>query len=146
MYVPPFRSLPISHPKSWTLVNFFADPFAVKELLAPKEPNTGLPLDRLLLLPLDITTQHQFSFSVYKNKVDPTLDVPSHPSVATDKPPLTHFTSAFLERVHERMLQFGKDSLVLHDPATVWCAIENPPSVALSKGWKARPRVFDVEE
>ncbi|KAF9467300.1 Inosine/uridine-preferring nucleoside hydrolase domain-containing protein [Collybia nuda] len=126
--------------------NFFADPFAVKELLIPEDSNTALPLDRLLLLPLDITNHHQFSFSTYKDKVDPKLDIPSRPSIAADKSPLTHFTSSFLERVRERMLQFGKDSMVLHDPATVWCAIENPPSAPLRNGWKVRPRVFDIEQ
>lgn len=66
--------------------------------------------------------------------------------MAADKAPLTHFTSAFLERAREMMLKYGKDALELHDPTAVWCAIENPPtSVALGKGWKARHRVFDIE-
>lgn len=129
-------------------VNFFADPFAVKELLLPKDPNAGLPLDRLLLLPLDITTPHELPFSVYKDKVDQSLEDSSRPSVATDKAPLTHFTSSFLERAREMMLKYGKDAIELHDPAAVWCAIEHPPSsigLALNEGWKARPRVFDIE-
>ncbi|KAF9467301.1 Inosine/uridine-preferring nucleoside hydrolase domain-containing protein [Collybia nuda] len=126
--------------------NFFADPFAVKDLLLPKDPNLGLPLDRVLLLPLDITTFHELPFSVYKNKIDSSLDLSSRPSVASGKEPLTHFTSAFLERAREMMLKYGKDAMELHDPAAVWCAIENPPSSdTLGRGWRARPRVFDIE-
>jgi hypothetical protein len=111
----------------------------------PKDYNGGIPLDRFLLLPLDITTPHELPFTVYKAKVDPAFDTSSSPSVVSDKSPLTHFTSAFLEKTREVMLQFGKDAIELHDITAVWCAIENPPSDFLSPGWKARPRTFDIE-
>ena len=132
-------------------VNFFADPYAVKELLMPSEPHTGLPLDRFILLPLDITTPHDLPFPFYREKVDPAFNSTTAPSVGTSKPPLTHFTSSFLERTREVMLEFGKDAMELHDIVAVWCAIENPPLVqdadadTLALGWKARRRIFEIE-
>jgi hypothetical protein len=136
------------------LVNFFADPYAVKELLIPSHPDTGIPLDRFILAPLDLTTSHELPFSVYKEKVDLSLESPTAPSVGTSgKPHLTHFTSAFLERTRGIMLGFGKDVMELHDIVAVWCAIENPPVISeqgngmptLQKGWKVLKRVFDIE-
>ena len=69
---------------------------------------------------------------------------------AAGKGPLTHFTSAFLERTREIMLQFGKDAMELHDIVAVWCAIANPPQPEgqmpeLSPGWAATGRAFDIE-
>ncbi|RDB25389.1 Inosine-uridine preferring nucleoside hydrolase [Hypsizygus marmoreus] len=125
--------------------NFFADPYAVKELLISSEHHTGLPLDRFIMLPLDITTPHELPFPSYKAKIDPSFDSSAAPSVADGKLPLTHFTSSFLERTREIMLQFGKDAMELHDIVAVWCAIENPPGLSLSDGWKARSRLFDIE-
>ena len=150
-------------------VNFFADPYAVKELLTPDDPDHGLPLDRFLLLPLDITTPHELSFPLYKAAVDPAFESTASPSKPEKKPPLVHFTSAFFERTREVMLEFGKDAMELHDIAAVWCALANPPvpgsaspSVStaaspgaqgpsatalpvLQDGWKATRRKFAVE-
>ncbi|TFY76348.1 hypothetical protein EWM64_g7659, partial [Hericium alpestre] len=100
--------------------NFFADPYAVQELLHP-EPDgmhQGLPLSRMLLLPLDITTNHELSFPFYQKRVDPSFsrETPSSPE---GKPPLTHFTSAFFRRTREVMLTFGKDAMELHDVAAI---------------------------
>lgn len=46
----------------------------------------------------------------------------------------------------------GVDGLELHDPVTVWCAIQNPPVIdeapggpLLSNGWKVQMRRFQVE-
>lgn len=85
--------------------------------------------------------------------MDPSFESSASPSVSTEKNPVTHFTSAFLERTREVMLEFGKDALELHDIVAVWCAIENPHVGGedidgipkLQKGWAARKRVFDVE-
>lgn len=64
-----------------------------------------------------------------------------------------HFTSAFFERTREVMVSFGKDAIELHDIATVWCALANPPVQVeaegavptLQPGWKASRRQFQVE-
>lgn len=64
-----------------------------------------------------------------------------------------HFTSSFLERTREVMVEFGKDAMELHDIVAVWCAIDNPPVAdevpgappALQHGWKAAQRRFDIE-
>ncbi|KAF8629242.1 hypothetical protein AX17_005821 [Amanita inopinata Kibby_2008] len=126
--------------------NFYADPFAVRELLLPSDNGeTRLPLDRFLLLSLDITTNHELPFPLYKDKVDPWFFSSLRPSVEMDKSPMTHFTSSFLERTREIMVKFGKDAMELHDIVAVWCAIENPPSMQLNNGWQASERKFDVE-
>ncbi|KAJ6558528.1 Inosine/uridine-preferring nucleoside hydrolase domain-containing protein [Mycena vulgaris] len=134
--------------------NFFADPYAVKKLLIEDgdttSPKTLLPLDRFILLPLDITTPHELPFPFYKEKVDPSFETSAIPSDGYNKSPLTHFTSSFLEQARVVMLQFGKDSMELHDIVAVWCALENPPvpdsgADTLASGWKARNRVFDIE-
>ncbi|KAK0195894.1 nucleoside hydrolase [Armillaria mellea] len=126
--------------------NFFADPYAVKELLMPSRPELGLPLDRFFLLPLDITTPHELPFPVYQTRVDPSFSDMKMPSVAGEKTPLTHFTSSFLEHTRTVMLEFGKDAMELHDIVAVWCAIANPPSsTALSPGWSMHKRTFEIE-
>jgi len=125
--------------------NFFADPYAVKDLLLSLNSRSALPLDRFLLLPLDITTPHELPFLIYKQKVDPTFDSTALPSVAGSKTPLVHFTSSFLERTREIMLRFGKDAMELHDIVAVWCALENPPNQGLSTEWRVKTRVFDIE-
>lgn len=123
--------------------NFFADPFAVKELLHSTD---GLPLDRVLILPLDITTPHELPFPVYNRLVDTSFHSPSQPSIASNKSPLVHFTSSFLERTRSIMLQFGKDAMELHDIVAVWCAIEHPPIPTTPDSlWKYAMRHFDVE-
>ncbi|TBU47641.1 nucleoside hydrolase [Dichomitus squalens] len=111
--------------------NVFADPFAVKELLTPDDFEQGLPLNRFLLLPLDITTPHEIRFPYYKEMVDPAFESTAFPSHPEGKPP------------------------ILHDIAAVWCAIENPPVrdedpdpaalPVLQQGWKAMRRKFGVE-
>ncbi|EMD37862.1 hypothetical protein CERSUDRAFT_123694 [Gelatoporia subvermispora B] len=133
--------------------NFFADPFAVQELLTPSHPSAGLPLSRFVLLPLDITTPHELPFPVYTRAVDPTFRSPREPSVPAGKSPIVHFTSSFLERTREIMLEFGKDAMELHDIAAVWCALANPPVVeedeamgpAMAPGWRFVKRRFEVE-
>ncbi|KAN0091228.1 Inosine/uridine-preferring nucleoside hydrolase domain containing protein [Tylopilus felleus] len=133
--------------------NFFADPFAAKDLLCPVAPGTGLPLERVLLATLDVTTRHELPFPFYIQHIDPTFDSTRRPSIGSAKAPLIHFTSAFLERAREMMISFGKDALELHDVVAVWCAIENPPEVVaeenalpgLSPGWAAVKRKFDIE-
>lgn len=114
----------------------------------PCSPNTGLPLDRFVLLPLDITTPHELPFPIYKERVDSAFESASFPSVDSAKSPLTHFTSSFLEKTRQVMLQFGKDAMELHDIVAVWCAIENPPaleSVAMNPNWKGSRRCFEIE-
>jgi len=126
--------------------NFYADPFAVRELLLPSEDGeTRLPLDRFLLLSLDITTDHELSFPLYRQLVDPAFSSSLQPSVQSGKAPLHHFTSSVLERTREIMLQFGKDGMEMHDVVAVWCAIENPPSAPLKNEWIVSERKFDVE-
>ncbi|KAJ7188507.1 nucleoside hydrolase [Mycena filopes] len=133
--------------------NFFADPYAVKQLLVEDvgvENPTLLPLDRFLMLPLDITTIHELPFPYYKAKVDASFETSAVPSDKAKKSPLVHFTSSFLEQARAVMLQFGKDAMELHDIVAVWCAIANPPVPdghvdILAPGWGARSRVFDVE-
>ncbi|KAF8971042.1 Inosine/uridine-preferring nucleoside hydrolase domain-containing protein [Flammula alnicola] len=130
--------------------NFFADPYAVKELLISADLHEGLPRNRFLMLPLDITTPHELPFPVYKKIVDPPFDSPGLPSIAGEKPPITHFTSSFLEKTREIMLLFGKDAMELHDIVAVWCAIENPPfadnkPMTLAARWWGSPRVFEIE-
>jgi len=130
--------------------NFFADPYAVKELLISTPLHQGLPLNRFVLLPLDVTTPHELPFPEYKRDVDSAFHNSSLPSISHNKSPLTHFTSSFLERTREVMLQFGKDALELHDVVAVWCAIENPPllddaPMALAPDWQGYKRIFDIE-
>lgn len=133
-------------------VNFFADPHAVYDVLTPVIPDQGFPHERFILVPLDITTPQELPFPVYKAEVDPEFENTSSPSNPTGKPPLLHFTSAFLESAREVMLSFGKDALELHDPVAVWFAIENPPgkesagqSPVLTRGWGTTRRQFQVE-
>ncbi|ESK91042.1 inosine-uridine preferring nucleoside hydrolase [Moniliophthora roreri MCA 2997] len=125
--------------------NFFADPYAVKEILCTGQRDSIFPLDRFLLLPLDITTPHELPFPVYRDRVDNTFEGGAAPSIAASKQPLVHFTSSFLERTRDVMLKFGKDALELHDIVAVWCAICNPPSMPLAPGWEEATRLFDIE-
>ncbi|KAJ3540288.1 hypothetical protein NM688_g6249 [Phlebia brevispora] len=136
--------------------NFFADPYAVRELLVPESGTPALPLNRFLLVPLDTTTPHELPFPYYASTIDPSFHSTKTPSVPEGKSPVVHFTSAFLEKTREVMLTFGKDAMELHDIVVVWCAIDNPPekdeitnNVAhiptLINGWGAVHRKFDVE-
>ena len=104
------------------------------------------------MLPLDITTPHELPFPEYQKSVDPAFSSAPSSSIVQQrlKSPLTHFTSAFLERTREVMLQFGKDAMELHDIVAVWCAIDNPPfadneTPELATGWYGQSRVFDIE-
>ena len=133
-------------------VNFFADPHAAYDVLNPTIPDQGFPRERFILVPLDVTTPHEIPFSDYKAEVDPEFENTSSPSNPTGKPPLLHFTSAFLERTREVMLSFGKDAMELHDPVAVWFATENPPGKesagqvpVLTDGWGTTRRQFQVE-
>ena len=121
-------------------------------MLTPTIPDQGFPLERFILLPLDVTTPHELPFPVYNAEVDSEFENTSSPSNPAGKPPLAHFTSSFLERTREVMLAFGKDAMELHDPVAVWFAIDNPPgqestgqSPVLSQGWKTTQRQFQVE-
>jgi hypothetical protein len=108
-------------------------------------PTTRLPLARVLLLPLDITSSHLLPFSSYTARVDPAFAI-DRPSVPAAKTPLTHFTSAFLRRTRGVMRAYGKDAMELHDIAAVWAAIAYPPGLEGSaKGWTARRRLFQME-
>ncbi len=135
------------------VVNFYADPYAAKELLIPSTPDAGLPLDRFLLLPLDITSRHDLGFPYYKEKIDPKFSDTRNPSKPEGKDPLIHFTSSFFERTREVMISYGKDAMELHDIVAVWCAIECPPREAipgtgrpqLKAGWGVTKRIFDIE-
>ncbi|KIK68896.1 hypothetical protein GYMLUDRAFT_34898 [Collybiopsis luxurians FD-317 M1] len=128
--------------------NFFADPFAARNLLGPKAPyEFPLPLDRFLLLPLDTTSVHQIPFTVYREQVDPCFE-----SSTSSEKPLTNFTSAFLTHTRRIMNKFGIDAMELHDIVAVWCAINYPSFSNGSSmketavpGWKAVKRLFDIE-
>jgi hypothetical protein len=108
-----------------------------------------------MLMPLDITTAHELPFPFYTQHVDPHFVDTKNPSIPTQKTPLVHFTSAFLERTREVMLSFGKDAMELHDIVAVWFAIQNPPDPSTPNGqsfsynlhadWAAVPRHFQVE-
>lgn len=105
------------------------------------------------MLPLDITTPHELSFRFYKSKVDNKFASTAHPSDGNVKRLIPHFTSSIFEKTREIMLRFGKDTLELHDPVAIWCAIENPPceeevkgqGPTLQQGWKSVRRQFQVE-
>lgn len=132
--------------------NVYADPYAAKELLVPTDLTSGLPLDRVVLAPLDITTSHELPFPHYAQKVDPAFKSTAQPSNPDGKSPLVHFTSSFFERTREIMLEWGKDALELHDIVAIWCAIENPPEInpvgglpGMSTGWSVAERTFDIE-
>lgn len=108
-------------------------------------PTTRLPLARVLLLPLDITSTHLLPFSTYTTHIDPAFAT-DRPSVPTAKTPLTHFTSAFLRRACSVMRAYGRDAMQLHDIAAVWAAIAHPPGLEGSApGWTARRRSFLME-
>ncbi|ETW80657.1 hypothetical protein HETIRDRAFT_123134 [Heterobasidion irregulare TC 32-1] len=135
--------------------NWFADPYAVAELLTPKptRPQSGLPLSRVLMLPLDITTVHELPFPLYTSRADRAFD-PVKISVAADKGPMQHFTSPFLQRTREIMRGFGKDAMELHDVAAVWAAVLNPPvkddadeteDPGLAPRWTVAWRKFEME-
>lgn len=108
-------------------------------------PTTRLPLARVLLLPLDITSTHLLPFSSYTTHIDPAFAI-DRPSIPAAKTPVTHFTSAFLRRTRSVMRAYGKDAMELHDIAAVWAAIAYPPGPELSApGWTARCRLFQME-
>lgn len=128
----------------------------MKEVFEPQSPTQGFPLERFLLLPLDTTTPHEMPFPYYKEHIDPAFENTTRPSDPSQKAPLVHFTSAFLERTREVMLMFNNDAMELHDIVAVWCAVENPPpsdeelaqagSLPVLKGkWGAAHRKFQVE-
>ncbi|KAG1751646.1 nucleoside hydrolase [Suillus paluster] len=132
--------------------NVYADPYAAKELLVPTDPTSGFPLERLVLVPLDITTIHELPFPYYCRKVDPAFESTAKPSNPNGKSPIVHFTSSVFERTREIMVDFGKDALELHDIVAIWCAIENPPEInpvcdfpGMSPGWAVAERTFDIE-
>src|SRR6266702_1514204 len=124
-------------------VNFFADPFAVAEVLT--SATTRLPLERVLLLPLDITCPHLLPFATYSTYVDPAFATDT-PSVPAGKTLLTHFASAFFRRTRHVMRAYGLDGMQLHDIAAVWAAITHPPGLeGAAPGWTVRRRRFEME-
>lgn len=132
--------------------NVYADPYAARELLIPTDITSGLPLDRVIIAPLDITSNHELPFPHYCQKVDPAFKSTAQPSNADGKSPLVHFTSSVFERTREIMLEWGKDAMELHDIVAIWCAIENPPEInpvrglpGMSTGWVLAQRTFDIE-
>ncbi|KAJ3851912.1 nucleoside hydrolase [Lentinula lateritia] len=130
------------------LVNFYADPFAARDLLGPKPPyKFPLPLDRFLLLPLDITTPHRLPFPLYQKRVDSCFGS----SQASPKP-VTRFSSSFLTHTRQVMNEYEQDAMELHDIVAIWCAIYFPPfpndlhmEEESVRGWKAAKRLFDIE-
>jgi hypothetical protein len=142
LFPPPVSADPlISY--CFRIVNFFADPYAVDEVLISAA--TRLPLNRVLLLPLDITSSHLLPFSTYTTHVDPTFAT-EIPCVPMGETPLTHFTSAFLLPVRKVMRAFGQDALELHDIVAVWAAMAHPPALQGSaSGWTVRRRLFQME-
>ncbi|KAI6046060.1 nucleoside hydrolase [Pisolithus marmoratus] len=133
--------------------NIYADAHAANEVFSFDTPARGLPLDRVVLLPLDITTVHEIPFPFYVKHIDPTFESTRNPSVASTKSPLVHFSSSFLERTREVMIEFGKDAMELHDIVAIWCALDNPPDPtdngsdlpAMSPGWAVVKRKFAIE-
>ncbi|KAJ4000594.1 nucleoside hydrolase [Lentinula boryana] len=128
--------------------NFFADPFAARDILSPKTPyDFPFPLERFLLLPLDVTTPHQLPFSLYQENVDSGFD-----SSKASAKPVTYFTSSFLTHTRHVMNEYESDAMELHDIVAVWCAMFFPPLSDDSymdtnnvPGWKAIKRHFDIE-
>lgn len=98
--------------------NYYADPFAASMIFS-------LSLPHLYIFPLDTTTSLTLPFSLYTSLVDPLFVDTSSPSFPSDgKPPLVHFTSAFLEGTREVMRRFGGEAMELHDPTVVGALIE----------------------
>ncbi|KAI0044554.1 nucleoside hydrolase [Auriscalpium vulgare] len=140
--------------------NFFADPYAVAEVLTPTGGALGLPLERVLLLPLDITTSHELPFPAYGAAVDAAFSQPpSDPDAVLAKnpalEPIAYFTSAIFGRLRGVMNAFGNDAMELHDITAVWCAAHNPPQpdaasdsqtqVVAADGWSVRRRIMTME-
>ncbi|KAI6157578.1 nucleoside hydrolase [Pisolithus tinctorius] len=133
--------------------NIYADAHAANEVLSFDTPERGLPPNRVVLLPLDITTVHELRFPFYVKHIDPTFESTRKPSVASTKSPLVHFSSAFFERTREVMIEFGKDAMELHDIVAIWCALENPPDLTdnddglpvMSSSWAVVKRKFAIE-
>lgn len=133
-------------------VNFFADPYAVHTVLPPPSSMPPpFPHEKFILLPLDITTQHELPFPSYIKHVDSAFPPTPEPSQILDtkteatRTPLVYFTSAFFSRTREVMLKFGKDAMELHDIAAVWYAIDNPPGSKAREGWELVRREFQIE-
>ena len=92
-----------------TTVNFYADPFAAKEVVF----GDIIPRDRIILAPLDVTTPHELNFEQYALAADPPFALANFkpPLRADERSPLVHFTSAFLERTRSVMKMYGKDGM-----------------------------------
>ena len=134
------------------LVNFFADPYAVHNILSPPPLIPAhFPFEKFILLPLDITTEHELPFPFYIQHVDKDFPppTPEPPVPQAGRTAIVYFTSAFLSRTREVMLKFGKDVMELHDIAAVWYAIENPPNptepLKQTQGWQIVRREFEIE-
>jgi len=134
--------------------NFYADPYAVRDILGldGRAEIAHFPLNRFVLIPLDITTKHGLELTTYVEKVDSKFGDSGRPSEEGSKPIIQHFTSSILERTWEVMKSFGIEELHLHDPSAVWCAIRNPAVVdegdllpLMGEGWACQLRNFDIE-
>lgn len=107
----------------------------MKELLVDDREHGGIPKDRFVILPLDITTPHELPFKAYAERVDPAfLRSPTTSSTGSSREestdvnqqqaeespnPIAYFTSAFLRRARKVMREFGKDAMeyvVFHHP------------------------------
>lgn len=97
--------------------NYYADPFAAQAIFSLALPN-------LYILPLDLTSYLTLPFSLYRSAVDASFSDTRTPSDPASKPPLTHFTSSFLEWTVEITRSFGGDAMELHDPTVVYCLID----------------------
>lgn len=97
--------------------NTYADPFSAEVIFSAG-------LSNLYLFPLDITSTLTLPFNMYKSLVDPAFEGTHAPSCPNNKSPLTHFTTAFLEKVVETMKRYGGDAMELHDPAVVWALVD----------------------
>ncbi|KAL7417909.1 Inosine/uridine-preferring nucleoside hydrolase domain-containing protein [Mrakia frigida] len=112
--------------------NLYADPYAGAYIF--KACTASNPF-HLTILPLDITTPHQVSFT----HLLPPADAKPSSSI------LSNFRTAFLKRVRTIYSDLGLgDAMEMHDPMVVWyaiCLAGNPTA----PGFEVRRRMFEVE-
>ncbi|GAA5917747.1 hypothetical protein JCM6882_001312 [Rhodosporidiobolus microsporus] len=143
----------VAHPGNTTPVaeyNVYADPAAANVIFQLALPN-------FYLFPLDLTSYLTLPFALYESAVDPSFATTKSPSQPAGKPPLTHFTSSFLEGTREIMASFGGEAMELHDPTVVYALIEWARAGAkvgerdgtergtFAPGWTWQQVAFEVE-
>jgi inosine-uridine nucleoside N-ribohydrolase len=96
----------------------------------------------IYLAPLDITTQHTMLWSDYTKLVDSSFPDGEPPSSLA---PLPFFTSAFLRHTVQIMKRYGKSAMELHDPLSVWFALEAAKGNMTTGGWETQRHDFAVE-